>query len=275
MGVETRKRLVWACTMRPSPCAFASSGFIERFVGADDAPPAADRHAAGFPPAALLKSVLLVLPAAENLPFRPKGGRSARLCGILYPQSALFFPSRHPARAGSRIPPAACGNSVCIRSLRPHAGQASARSRSAGNPLPRTKRRARARQAEAVRSLWQHTPMSYGAGPARLLPVARRPLPHKQAEADGGEQRAAGEHIRPDGRFFDRFGDRNGRRGAFFGRAVGRFLRLRSRRKTLRLGGVSGHRKRFSAYAISSSAAAVQPPSSADTASFSAARSSA
>ena len=82
-------------------------------------------------------------------------------------------------------------------------------------------------------------------GPVRLLPVARRPLPHKQAEADGGEQHAAGDHIRPDGRFFDRFGDRNGRRGAFFGRAVGRFLRLRSRRKTLRLGGVSGHGKRF------------------------------
>ena len=137
MGVETRKRLVWACTMRPSPCRFR---FIRLYralrMGADDAPPAADRHAAGFPPAALLKSVLLVLPAAENLPFRPKGVRSARLCGILYPQSALFFPSRHPARAGSRIPPAACGNSVCIRSLRPHAGQASARSRSAGNPLP-------------------------------------------------------------------------------------------------------------------------------------------
>lgn len=177
MGVETRKRLVWACTMRPSPCRFR---FIRLYralrMGADDAPPAADRHAAGFPPAALLKSVLLVLPAAENLPFRPKGGRSARLCGILYPQSALFFPSRHPARAGSRIPPAACGNSVCIRSLRPHAWTGVGAAPAApGNPLPRTKRRARARQAEAVRSLWQHTPMSYGAGTRALTSCRATP----------------------------------------------------------------------------------------------------
>ena len=84
----------------PPPAAFASSGFIEHFVWARTMRRLRLTDTLrGIPPAALLKSVLLVLPAAKNLPFRPKGGRSARLCSILCPQSALFFPSRRPARA--------------------------------------------------------------------------------------------------------------------------------------------------------------------------------
>ena len=162
----------------PPPAAFASSGFTERFVWARTMRRLQLTDTLlGIPPAALLKSVLLVLPAAENLPFRPKGGRSARLCGILYPQSALSLPaSSRPRRAGSRIPPAAYGDSVRIRGLRPPAGQASARSRSAGNPPPeRSAARVSAKRKRCAlygsARLW-----SYGAGTRALTSCHAPPV---------------------------------------------------------------------------------------------------
>lgn len=170
MGVETSKRLVWARTMRPSPCRFH---FIRLYralrMGSDDAPPAADRHAAGYSHSSALKKACFCSAGGRKSPFPPESGRSAWLCGILYPQSALSLPvSSRPRRAGSRIPPAACGDSVRIRGLRPPAGQTSARSRSAGNPPPeRSAARVPAKRKRCAlygsARLW-----SYGAGTRAL-----------------------------------------------------------------------------------------------------------
>lgn len=172
MGVETSKRLVWARTMRPSPCRFH---FIRLYralrMGSDDAPPAADRHAAGYSHSSALKKACFCSAGGRKSPFPPESGRSARRCGILYPQSALSLPaSSRPRRAGSRIPPAACGDSVRIRGLRPPAGQASARSHSAGNPPPeRSAARVSACALYGSAHLW-----FYGAG-TRALTSCRAP----------------------------------------------------------------------------------------------------
>ena len=139
MGVETRKRLVWACTMRPSPCRVR---FIRLYralrMGAADAPPAADRHAAGYSPSSALKKRAFGSAGGQKSPFPPERRPFGAALQYFVPavRSVLSLAASRPRRAGSRIPAAACGDSVRIRGLRPHAGQASARSRSAGNPLP-------------------------------------------------------------------------------------------------------------------------------------------
>ena len=176
MGVETRKRLVWACTMRPSPCRFR---FIRLYralrMGADDAPPAADRHAAGFPPAALLKSVLFGSAGGRKSPFPPERRPFGAALRYFVPavRSILSLAASRPRRE----PHPSCG----LREQCLHPQSTAARRTGVGalpqrrEPAARTKRRARARQAEAVRSLWQHTPMSYGAGTRALTSCRATP----------------------------------------------------------------------------------------------------
>lgn len=100
MGVETRKRLVWACTMRPSPCRFR---FIRLYralrMGADDAPPAADRHACGVSPGSALKK------RAFGSAGRPKISLSARKAAVR--RGFAVFCTRSPLYSFPRgIPPA-------------------------------------------------------------------------------------------------------------------------------------------------------------------------
>ena len=139
----------------------------------------------GIPTAALLKKRAFVLPAAENPPFRRKAGVRRGFAVFCIRSPLCRYPHR-PARAA---PEAAS-------LLRP-AGTVSA-SAVYGRPPDRRRRAPTAqgtrRPNEAPRAypralfMAARTYGSMGQEPARLLPVARRPLPHKQAEADGGAQ---------------------------------------------------------------------------------------
>lgn len=133
--------------MRPSPLPLSlHRAYRALRMGADDAPPAADRHAAGYSPAALLKSVLLVLPAAENPPFRRKAGVRRGFAAFCTCGSLCSFPRGVPP-APRRKPHPSCG----LREQRPHPRSTAARRTGVGAlpqrglPAPATPERSAAR----------------------------------------------------------------------------------------------------------------------------------
>lgn len=158
--------------MRPSPCRFRFIGLIERFVWARTMRRLRLTDTLRvIPTAAPLKKHAFVLPVAENPPSLRKAGVRRGFAAFCTRSPLCSFPRGIPP-APHRKPHPSCG----LREQRPHPRSTAARRTDVGalpqrrEPAARTKRRARIR----VRSLWQHTPMSYGAG-TRALTSRRAP----------------------------------------------------------------------------------------------------
>lgn len=131
----------------PPPCRFRFIGLIERFVWARTMRRLRLTDTLrGIPPAALLKSVLLVLPAAENPPFRRKAGVRRGFAAFCTCGSLCSFPRGVPP-APRRKPHPSCG----LREQRPHPRSAAARRTGVGAlpqrglPAPATPERSAAR----------------------------------------------------------------------------------------------------------------------------------
>lgn len=148
--------------MRPSPCRFR---FIRLYralrMGADDAPPAADRHAAGYSPGSALKKRAFGSAGGQKSPFPPERRPFGAALRYFVP-AVRSVATRIVPPAPRRKPHPSCG----LREQRPHPRSTAARRPGVGalpqrrEPAARTKRRARARQAEAAYPLWQRTSMS-------------------------------------------------------------------------------------------------------------------
>ena len=160
----------------PPPAAFASSGFTERFVWARTMRRLRLTDTLrGISPGSALKKRAFGPAGGRKSPFPPESGVRRGFAAFCTCGSLCSFPRIVPP-APRRKPHPSCG----LREQRPHPRSAAARRTGVGalpqrrEPAARTQRRARVRQAEAVRSLWQRTPMSYGAG-TRALTSCRAP----------------------------------------------------------------------------------------------------
>lgn len=159
--------------MRPSACRFRFIGLIERFVWARTMRRLRLTDTLrGIPPAALLKSVLLVLPAAENPPFRRKAGVRRGFAAFCTCGSLCSFPRGIPP-ASRRKPHPSCS----LREQRPHPRSAAARRTGVGAlpqrglPAPATPERSAARvpAKRKRRTLYGSARLwSYGAGTRAL-----------------------------------------------------------------------------------------------------------